>query len=164
MSLLWQPSSVRASSTASWSKATWNSGCRLSLAGDQPTDANPPLNIACNTLAYVFADLGLPLLFPRDGGEGEGRGVEPGADDLGVACARPPGRGGASAAAGELMAAPDFSRVAYAVVKARQAARPVASRTTPAATSCRSRPSAACGEIARCSARPRAVTTGVRST
>jgi hypothetical protein len=62
------------------------------------------------------------------------------------------------------MAGADARPAAYAVVKARQAARPVASRTTPAAVSCRSRPSAACGEIASWSARPRAVTTGVRRT
>ena len=74
------------------------------------------------------------------------------------------GRGGALAAPDELMAAPDLPRAAYAVVKARQAARPVASRTMPAAISCRSRRRAACGVIARSSARPRAVTTGVRST
>ena len=103
-------------------------------------------------------------VFPRDGGEGEGRGAEPGADHLGVAEPRPAGRRGAPAPPGELMPASESRPTAYAVVKARQAARPVASRTMPAATSCRSRPRAACGEIARWSARPRAVTTGVRST
>ncbi len=62
------------------------------------------------------------------------------------------------------MAAPGLPRVVYAVVKARQAARPVASRTTPAAISCREQARAACGVTDRLSARPRAVTTGVRST
>ena len=61
------------------------------------------------------------------------------------------------------MAAPGLPRAIYAMVKARHATRPVASRMTPAATSCPSRPRAARGEIARLSARPCAVTIGVRS-
>jgi hypothetical protein len=62
------------------------------------------------------------------------------------------------------MEAPGLPRVVYVVVKARQAARPVASRTTRAVISCHSRPRAACGVTDGLTARPRAVTTGVRST
>ena len=44
-------------------------------------------------------------VFPRHGGEGEGRGAGPGADDLGLARDRPTGRGGAFPAPAKLMAA-----------------------------------------------------------
>ena len=52
----------------------------------------------------------------------------------------------------------------YVSAKARHEARPVASRTIPAANSCRNRPSAACGVTSSVFANEAAVTIGARNT
>jgi len=59
LSSTWLLSCAWAPSTASRSSATWNSVYGRSSAGDR-LGANSTLNIACNTLAYIFARMGLP--------------------------------------------------------------------------------------------------------